>query len=205
MPPRLPELTWIRRPDQRRVRWKNGAGWTTEIAARPPGDAFEWRLSVAEVEADCDFSPFPGLDRTILVLTGAGFSLHVGDLPPVDLAPGDPPHAFSGDLPARAIVRGPSRDFNVMTRRGRVAHTVDVRPLAGRLAVARPARATVAIYVVDGRARVHGDDLHPGDCLLLEPGPRDRSPLRLEGAAALVTVRLVPLAPASTGARGTTN
>jgi len=46
--------------------WKNGQGITHEIAREPAlGDAFLWRLSIAEVAADGDFSLFPGADRTI--------------------------------------------------------------------------------------------------------------------------------------------
>ena len=63
----MSEFTPIPASAQRRVRWKNGAGWTTEIAARPDGD-FDWRLSVAEVDEDSEFSRFPADDRTLLVL-----------------------------------------------------------------------------------------------------------------------------------------
>lgn len=190
----MPDADILRIPHhaQRRVRWKNDAGWTTEILARPAGDAFDWRLSVAEFAADCDFSPYPGVDRTILALTGAGFDLHVADDPPVHLAPGGEPYAFSGDRPARASVSGPTRDFNVMTRRGRVAHALTAHTLAGRRPLPRPAHTTTAVYVVDGLAYLHGEPIHPGECVVLEPDPRDRPALHLEGAAALVLVELTP-------------
>ena len=58
--------------------WKNGGGTTREIAAFPPGaglDDFGWRLSVAEVERDGPFSVFSGVDRTIVLLDGAGMRL----------------------------------------------------------------------------------------------------------------------------------
>src|SRR5690606_4394683 len=38
--------------EYRRVRWRNGLGWTREIARMPHGDAFDWRLSIAEIERD---------------------------------------------------------------------------------------------------------------------------------------------------------
>ena len=56
------------------MRWKNGAGQTSEIAIHPPeaqfsnGD-FDWRISSAQVEQDSDFSIFPGCNR-LLVLIG---------------------------------------------------------------------------------------------------------------------------------------
>ena len=51
--------------------WKNGAGATREIIAVPSVDApFLWRASIATLQADGPFSPFPGVDRTIVLLAG---------------------------------------------------------------------------------------------------------------------------------------
>jgi environmental stress-induced protein Ves len=58
--------------------WKNGGGITREIAAIPHGTSmadFTWRVSVAEIARSGPFSPFPGIDRQILLLTGAGVRL----------------------------------------------------------------------------------------------------------------------------------
>lgn len=102
--------------------WKNGAGLTREIALSPIGtDAatFDWRISVAEVERDAPFSAFPGIDRCIVLLRGAGMRLHGGGLVH-RLDRRHEPFHFSGDLPLDAtLLGGPSTDFNVMTRRGR--------------------------------------------------------------------------------------
>ena len=44
----------------RAMPWKNGQGITHEIAREPAaGDSFLWRLSIAEVAADGDFSLVP--------------------------------------------------------------------------------------------------------------------------------------------------
>lgn len=104
-------------------RWKNGAGLTREIATGPAGagmDTFDWRLSVAELECDAPFSAFPGVDRCIVVLEGAGMVLHdtegraAHELRPIE------PWAFAGETVLNAhLPDGPCRDFNVMTRRGR--------------------------------------------------------------------------------------
>lgn len=130
-------------------RWKNGAGLTREIAAGPPGagmEGFDWRLSVAELEQDAPFSAFPGVDRCIVVLDGAGMVLHdaAGQVAQ-ELRPLQPWH-FAGEavLSAR-LPAGPCRDFNVMTRRGRwradlriVQHTTRFEPTdAALLLVAR--------------------------------------------------------------------
>ena len=176
--------------EQRRVRWKNGAGWTTELAADPPHGEFDWRISVAEVEVDGDFSPFPAIDRTILVLDGAGFDLLVDGEPAAALRPGGPPHAFSGDRAARCVVAGPSRDFNVMTRRGRFTHAVTRAAGAETLALERPRGAGWLVYVQDGEATVGSVRAAAGECLVLEPAPEDMSPATLVAAGARVLVRL---------------
>lgn len=74
--------------DYRRMRWKNGSGWTTEIAVDPQDTGlnskhFDWRISMARVESDCEFSAFPGYDRTILLAEGAGMELSFDDKGPV--------------------------------------------------------------------------------------------------------------------------
>lgn len=183
-------LTVLPHTTQPRVRWKNGAGWTTEIAARPAPE-FDWRLSVAEVDQDCDFSPFPGIDRTILVLTGPGMTLHVDGASPVHLTPNTRPHAFSGDHPARATVTAPTRDFNVMTRRGRYTHAVTPIHLDRTLTLTPPPNTTVALYLTTGHAAITDHRLAPGDCLLHEPVP-SASLLTLHGEATLLRIDLTP-------------
>ena len=60
--------------------WKNGAGLTREIAFGGASAAdFDWRLSVAEVVRDAPFSAFPGIDRCITLLRGAGMHLRAVD------------------------------------------------------------------------------------------------------------------------------
>ena len=83
-------LSLLHRAAARRMRWKNGLGWTTELASQPTRDElvqgeFDWRVSIAEVDADAEFSAFPGIDRSILVLAGAGMLLEVGERAPVEL------------------------------------------------------------------------------------------------------------------------
>lgn len=47
--------------------WKNGLGTTDEIAIYPPArdftkDDYFWRFSKTCMQADCNFSVFPGYD-----------------------------------------------------------------------------------------------------------------------------------------------
>lgn len=108
----------LRRESYRTVPWHNGRGETAEILAVPGvTGAFGWRISMAQVVADGEFSDFPGVDRVLTVIVGRGPALAVGDAPPVILS--DQPFAFPGDVPCHATLHvGPIVDLNVMTRRG---------------------------------------------------------------------------------------
>lgn len=182
-----PGILLVPRAAQPRVRWKNDGGWTTELAVRPEGAGeFDWRVSIAEVDADCRFSHFPGIDRSILVLAGPGFDLRVDGEPLAQLRLGDPAHPFSGDRGAACdLVGGPTRDFNVMSRRGRVRHTL-TRTRAATLEH-RPG-LTWLVYVEGGDTLVAGVRATPGDCVILEHVPEDTFPVTLAGD--LVLVRL---------------
>lgn len=53
--------------DYRTQTWKNGLGETSEIYIHPPdkdfkSDPFFWRLSKHVIEANCNFSVFPGYE-----------------------------------------------------------------------------------------------------------------------------------------------
>ena len=61
--------------DVRAQPWKNGGGLTRELLAWPSRDAWSVRVSVADIERDGPFSPFPGVERWFTVLEGAGVVL----------------------------------------------------------------------------------------------------------------------------------
>ena len=70
----------LRAADHRRMPWKNGRGETVEVAVHPPGaglDDFGWRVSMAGVTEDGDFSIFPGIDRSLAVLSGTAVDLQI--------------------------------------------------------------------------------------------------------------------------------
>jgi environmental stress-induced protein Ves len=120
--------------DYKVMPWKNGRGSTTELAIQPEDAAlaaFDWRLSMADVTEDGDFSRFPGYDRTLLVAQGNGMELSFdGASAPLRLNGPGQGAMFSGDwLTHGKLLDGPVRDFNVMSARGRVHH--ECEPVAG--------------------------------------------------------------------------
>lgn len=179
--------------------WKNGGGVTREIAAYYPEgtslgaalDAFVWRVSVADVGAAGPFSCFPGIDRTLVLLSGAGMTLaeaggarQVLDTP---LARAD----FAGETAVDATLHdGATRDFNLMTRRSAVRGALSVWR-AGRH---RAARAdTVLLFCATGAIQVMLDGetvaLEEMDTLRLD-GPQRAFDAVVSGDGALLAVLL---------------
>ena len=124
-----PDVELIRWSDRVASPWRNRGGVTREIAAHPAGAPdFDWRISVADVSAHGPFSVYPGIDRVITMLEGAAMDLTVGT-DRVRLTPLQP-YAFAGEAAVDCTLPdGPTRDFNVMTRRGRVRAEVRVHRL----------------------------------------------------------------------------
>ncbi len=173
--------------------WKNGAGVTREIAVglkNAGANSFDWRFSLAEVERDAPFSAFPGVDRCIVLLRGAGLRLR-SDGGALDhrLDHTLVPFHFSGDTPlSAALIDGQSSDFNVMTRRGAWAADVSVQRSAFE-----PASADVTLLLCsEGEWRVTGTSsatLGPMQALLWR-GPPPRIGVTPQPAGALLLVRL---------------
>ncbi|WP_054312942.1 HutD family protein [Mesorhizobium sp. 1M-11] len=118
----------LRASDYRSMPWKNGGGTTTEIVVSPAGaglDDFDWRISMARVEAGGPFSVFAGIDRTLSILEGEGMRLSIAGYDSVDLTRASEPLFFPADAETEAtLAAGPITDLNVMTRRARARHTV---------------------------------------------------------------------------------
>jgi environmental stress-induced protein Ves len=116
----------------RRVPWKNGLGSTLEIAtdAAEPGGPWTWRLSFADVPSRAPFSAFPGVDRHLAVLDGAGLTLERGDariaVPREGLA-----FTFAGEDEIIGVPTGSGvRDANLMLDRTRWRGTLELMRLA---------------------------------------------------------------------------
>ena len=163
----------IRAADCLVMPWKNGGGTTTEIAVAPEGASlndFDWRISMAHVGQDGPFSSFPGIDRTLSVLTGAGIILAFGDGKRIRLDRGSAPYPFAADRAVEGLlVDGAIDDLNVMSRRGRWRHRVE------RLSGAGSLNATEGLLVLvarEGDWQVNGASLAAGDSAVLDAPER---------------------------------
>jgi environmental stress-induced protein Ves len=179
-------MTVLRAVDHVRMAWANGGGTTYEVATSPAGaslGSFDWRVSLADVVADGPFSAFPGVDRILVLLDGPGMELVVdGRLIPLDRL--DPVRFDGAADTSCSLVGGPTRDLNVMTRRGRRTATAEVVHVDGEAVVPVGAGTTALAVVVDGGISVDGDALGPRDVLVV-----DRA-FAARGTASLVVIRI---------------
>jgi environmental stress-induced protein Ves len=99
--------------------WKNGGGQTRELLVWPSSTGWSLRVSVADIEQDGLFSPFPDVERWFAVMEGAGVVLRFADGERRQ-GLGDAPLGFAGAAaPDCRLIDGPTRDLNLMVRGGR--------------------------------------------------------------------------------------
>lgn len=169
-------------------RWRNGAGVTRRIAsgtvASHGTDHPDWTLSLADIETDCAFSPFPGMRRTAVV---------VGD-DPVDLTVNRTTHAlalldrigFDGEDDVRATpTRRPTRLLNLIARRETCVGTLTLRNLRGAHTIGPD--DGVVLTVLAGCLEIDGKELRRWDSVLLEGSPRE-----VTGAATVAVAHIRP-------------
>lgn len=184
----------IRATDLTASRWKNGGGETREIAVFPPAagfDHFDWRLSMATVAGDGPFSVFPGIDRTLFLLSGAGLELRFGDGRVHRMQPGDRLDFRAEDAVEGVLTGGPVTDLNIMTRRARLRPEVQRLDLDGRLSLDLPG-VPAALFVLSGRVSLSAtgrtEIATPRDTLLLDTA----ATVDLEGSAELILLAFHP-------------
>jgi len=112
--------------EHRAMPWANGKGTSYEIASdRDNEDRWSWRVAIAPVVVDGEFSSLPGVDRELVVIEGNGMVLEV-DGESVECLPGQVVR-FSGDSTTFArLVDGPVVDLGLMTVRGSVAGSMSI-------------------------------------------------------------------------------
>jgi environmental stress-induced protein Ves len=167
--------------------WKNGQGVTLELAIAPPGAGlhdFDWRISSAKVANAGAFSLFPGIDRSLGLLSGEGLRLELPEHVTLRLDRHNPIQSFPGELAIQAeLLGGAVCDFNLMTRRGRWQQRLEYRHVQGEELIDGAARvfiycqqATRLSCTLPSGAQLH---LSAGQGLLLED---ESGPYRLSSA-----------------------
>jgi environmental stress-induced protein Ves len=174
--------------------WANGAGVTYEVAVSPEGAGltdFDWRISIAAIERDAPFSAFEGIDRTLMLIDGDRMVVTIDDVAH-SLAPGQP-IAFRGeDRASCALPSGPTRDLNIMTRRGVIDATLEVIGGVSDFDFVPRAGETVFLVVLSGEWSTVDE---PAERLVPNEFARMVGPLHLTGRGGLARIGLRP-APA---------
>lgn len=183
--------------EYRRSRWKNGLGWTREIVRVPEGGQWDWRLSIAEIERDSEFSIFPGIDRELVLIRGHGLRLKFADGESAELAPPHGRFRFAGEREVIGeLLDGTTHDFNLMWRRGAVETELLHRPLVGPMLFFVEPRTHWAIHLLSGQAEFDADSglptLWAGDTALLIGDARRRR-YALQGGGELLAIRVQEL------------
>ena len=191
----MSSIVHLKAANHRRMPWKNGGGETVEIAVFPENAAlgdFDWRVSMATVATDGPFSIFEGIDRTLSILSGDGMALAIDGREPLLLTKISTPLAFPADVPVMATLsNGTITDLNVMTRRGRLDHTVVRLAVDGMLQETIQA-GTVLLVSRDGTVSCtyNGTQiaLDHDDALLLQLD--SPSALKLQGAGTAYRIHI---------------
>jgi environmental stress-induced protein Ves len=177
--------------------WKNGGGVTRQLSIGPAGatiDAFDWRVTLADIEpGDFAFSHFPGVERKT-VLSGHGMSMAAQGTPrerfaavaPLVVLQIDGEEALDASLEPAAI-----QAFNVMVRRDAARSRVSVH----REAAVLPAGSDVAVFLcLRGSAtlacRGRSATLREGEAVEVQPG-RDGCVLTCADTSAIVLSALI--------------
>lgn len=130
--------------------WRNGGGVTRDVTLFPKGagdENFLWRASIATIAAAGPFSPWPGVDRALMLLDGK-LTLTIGD-DERGLESGDPAQIFAGEGAVSArLCGGACTVLNLMARRGEAHIMLD------RWTTGRPSKADQLLLLAEDRTTI---------------------------------------------------
>jgi environmental stress-induced protein Ves len=166
-------------------------GVTTEIYVSSPFGAFDWRVSIATVNAEGPFSAFTGYERHIMTLSGGGMVLDIEGRGKFTLEPLRP-FSFSGDAKVHgSLLQGAVMDFNLMVRRDFGSGTLRVRECKAGDRLGSEKNLYLA-HVLQGECEAEGHQFEPNSSFCLGSGEFFTLPAPLKLAICEITPRLLP-------------
>jgi len=146
----------LREADSAPVPWKNGGGVTREILRQPAeGGTYDWRLSVATIDAAGPFSSFDGYQRTLVLVRGAGVELNFTGHGVARLSAPGQQVSFDGSWSTHcALLGGPSSDLNLIVAHRRVESEARSMPLEGVERIATADWSETLVCCVSGSLTV---------------------------------------------------
>lgn len=168
--------------------WRNGGGSTSEVAISPntaTTEDFDWRISIATVDQESQFSLYPGVNRWLMPLSLDGMTLRIeGETTHL---PGREAFAFGGEASVRAVnVTRRALDLNLMVHRGSARGSLLALVLLDDTAIAAAANEFVVVVVLEGTPSVEETQLVELDAIALEPG----TDVLLAGEAVIAIARI---------------
>ncbi|HEY6980520.1 HutD family protein [Reyranella sp.] len=147
-------ITLLDPSQYRRMPWKNGGGFTIDIAAQEG----VWRFSRTPIAESGSFSDYSGFDRIQMVIAGKGLVLETPE-GEIDERRPFKPVRFAGELPVTSrLEAGPVEVVNLIGARSAVTIDLDVLDAGERGTVGMGIHI---VYCTDGPAILDtGNDLH---------------------------------------------
>ena len=132
-------ITIISPTSYKKIPWKNGLGFTTELAINEGANLnnFDWRISIASVTSNGEFSNFSGYDRNLVLIEGHSIALlhdkkNTDNLTKLlDIA-----KFYGGCKTFGTLHQGAINDFNVITKQSTTS--VNVETYVDQQTVAQP-------------------------------------------------------------------
>ncbi|WP_422361515.1 HutD family protein [Reichenbachiella sp.] len=166
------------KPDSTKIIfWAKGS--SQELFIYPPTADFQkrdflFRISLATVEAESSvFTPFPGVQRTLMLLKGEHTLMHKG-YHTKRLSPFEQ-DTFEGDWETSSL--GKATNFNLMCRSGASGIMKYLKGSQGEKTTLKIKSDLELIYLYAGKASYQGKSMESGDCLVIE---KEKTSLILE-------------------------
>lgn len=162
------KISLLKNQTYRSMPWKNGRGFTSEIAIFPVGSTleknnFSWRLSSAEVTENGPFSIFPNCDRYLTVIEGSGLKLHFET--ESKLIDQNSFLQFSGELKVQGeLIFGKIKDLNFILKK----NTNKVQFKILNTPVNKLRKGTSIIFVMEGSVTINDSQAGKFDTVMIE-------------------------------------
>jgi environmental stress-induced protein Ves len=132
-----------------------------------------------------------------MLLSGNGIELDIDGAAPLRLVERFRHVRFAGEAHVDCrLIAGPTRDFNVMTRRDAVRAELIARPLVGPMVLFPETSVVWLAHLFSGSAEAQTDSakipLETGDTLRIDFDGRDAGRVVIDGGGEIVLVKLVP-------------
>ena len=177
--------------------WANGQGVSESVTWHFPdesGDEILWRVNIADIPGDCDFSELVGVDRQFMLLDDVRLTLeldHVRSVRPLE------PIEFAGEMAPVCRASGAARALNLLLRRGRAVGNLELVEVTRPIDFPLPQAGCIVVVKIDGNPTWPGAaaDLQSGDAVR-QDRPMFGGPKRFQlagiGRVAVMSIGTLP-------------